>query len=39
MGTGEAIVSSGGVNGVGDKGAEKVEEKKEARRGWFGFGR
>ena len=32
-------VEAMGVNGVTEKGPDVVEEKKEARRGWFGFGR
>ena len=29
----------GGINGVDEGGLGKGEEKKEARKGWFGFGR
>ena len=32
-------MDAGVVNGVAEKVPDAVEEKKEARRGWFGFGR
>jgi len=35
----ERKVAGNGVNGPGDGAARPAEEKKEAKKGWFGFGR
>jgi signal recognition particle subunit SRP68 len=35
----EREVAGNGVNGPGDGAARPAEEKKEAKKGWFGFGR